>query len=591
MTRESGALDAATVAAAEAAVDAVAAAWAVPGVAVAVTDRDGLVWQRVSGVADLSRGLPLRADHLLEIGSISKAATAMVVLQSVRAGLLALDQPIRTVLPWIPAALQGDALTLRRLLNHTGGLVGSVDALADERAQIAGYAGEGGATTTERFHYSNVGFLLLGLAAAAVNGRPLPELVRERVFAPAGMRDAVAAIVTADAGRLATGHQPRVDDRPWRPGDPLVAAPFVETAGSDGSIAATAADVAAFARVLLRGGRGDHGEVLDAASFAAMTGLRAPGGEDVLVVPGQQPPAWSRYGLGINVEQGPRGDLLSHGGGMVGFASFLLADPAAGRAVVVLTNADGDSPVAEAIARSVAVAFDGGAPAREPAGLDPLRWGSPARGGPGGGDHLSVRPPAMPAGAVGVFTRQDGHALEVRRSPSGSDSDSGSGSGSGSGFEVVVDGEAAALEWTWTDRCVTALPSLRRFALVFDGAAWTWGGDVFTRGSSGGARAAAVAPSGIPADLLDAAPGHYRSYTPWYPHFRVVRRGDRLVLIAPRGVEAPAEDQELVLLGDGRFRVGADRDAPETLRFGPTVDGGSVWADRDGCRYSRAFTD
>lgn len=560
-------------------VDAIAAEWAVPGVAVAVTDRDGVLWQRTSGVADLPRRIPLTAGHLLEIGSISKAATAMVVLQSVRDGLLSLDQSIGSVLPWVPPVLQARELTLRRLLNHTGGLVGSVDALADERAQIAGYAGRSAAGPPPgRFHYSNVGYLLLGLAAATVNGRPLPELVRERVFAPAGMREAVAAITLRDADRIATGHQPARDDAPWRPGDPLVAAPFIETAGSDGSIAATVADLAAFARVLLRGGRGDHGEVLDPASFASMTGLLAPAGEDVLVVPGQHAPAWSRYGLGINVEQGRDGEVLSHGGGMVGFASFLLADPATGRAVVVLTNADGDSPVAEAIARSVAVALDGGV-RRAGGELDPRRWRRPTNDGTEAADHLSIRPPAVPTGAAGLFRRPDGHTLEIRESAAG--------------LEVVADGDAAALEWTWSARCVTALPSLRRFALVFDGAEWTWGGDVYARASAPErADAPVVRPSsGIPAAVLDTAPGHYRSYTPWYPHLRVVRRGDRLLLIAPRGVEASADDQELVPIGDGLFRIGADDDAPETLRFGPVVDGGSVWADRDGCRYSRSFTD
>lgn len=582
-------------AAAAALVDTLAANWAVPGVTVAVTDRDGVLWERVGGLADLARAEPLRADHLLEIGSISKAVTAIVVLQSVRDGLLSLDQSIASVLPWIPAPLHDPGITLRRLLNHTAGLVGSVDALPDEAAQIAGYVpGERGIAPGGRFHYSNVGFLLLGLAAATVNGRPLAELVRERVFAPAGMPDAIPVITAADAERLATGHQPRSEDLPARPGDPLVAAPLVETAGSDGAIAATAADLAAFARVLLRGGAGDAGEVLDTASFAAMTGLLAPAGEDVLVVPGLPGPTWSRYGLGINVEQGAHGRVLSHGGGMVGFASFLLADPAAGRAVVVLTNADGDSPVAEAIARSVAAVFDGRDPGEAPradVALDPAHWSLPATGtsGPHGtagiAGHLSVRPPTLSAAAVGVFARADGCILQIRASAAG--------------YDVVFAGETAPLCWTWSERCVTAVAALRRFALVFDGAAWTWGADVFARQSAeAGGAITAVDPErddGDPVDVVDpallrSAPGHYRAYTPWYPHLRIVRRGGGLVLIAPRGVEAPAEDQPLVPLGGGLFRIGADPAAPESLRFGPVVDGHSVWLDRDGCRYSRSFT-
>lgn len=555
-------------------VERIAAEWAVPGVAIAVTDRDGVVWQHVSGHADLARGIPLRPDHLLEIGSISKVATAMVVLQEVAAGRLALDRPIGDILPWLPSPLLAPTITLQTLLTHTAGLVGSVDALPDERAQVAGYAGgTTGSAPGARFHYSNVGFLLLGLAAGTVAGRPLPELVHERVFGPAGMRDAVPVITAADAGRLAVGHQPLAEDLPWRPGDPLVASPLVETAGSDGSIAATAADLAAFARVLLRDGRGDAGVVLDPASFEAMTETLAPSGEDVLVVPGRSAPEWSRYGLGINVEHSRRGRVLSHGGGMVGYASFLLADPAAGRAVVVLTNADGDSPIAEAIARSVDAVFDGGPVPGDP-GLSGARWAPPGES-PAAGDHVSVRPRALPPEASGVFVA-DGRRLEVRAV--------------GDGHEVELDGSAGPLRWTWSDRCVTSLPALRRFALVFDGTGWSWGPEEFLP-----ERAAGGSPSRAPGfDPTDSAlatvPGHYRSYTPWYPHLRIVRRGSRLVLIAPRGVEAPADDQPLVPQGDGVFRIGADPAAPETLRLGPVVDGGCAWIERDGCRYSRSFT-
>lgn len=572
----SGSAAAVTAADAAAVVERIAAEWAVPGVAVAVTDRDGVVWQHVTGHADLARRIPLRADHLLEIGSISKAATAMVVLQEVAAGRLALDRPIGEVLPWVPASLLDPAITLQTLLTHTAGLVGSVDALPDERAQVAGYVGgAAGSAPGARFHYSNVGFLLLGLAAGTAAGRPLPELVRERVFGPAGMRDAIPVITAADAGRLAAGHQPLAEDLPWRPGDPLVASPLVETAGSDGSIAATAADLAAFARVLLRGGRGDAGVVLDAASFEAMTATLAPSGEDVLVVPGRSAPEWSRYGFGINVENSHRGRVFSHGGGMVGYASFLLADPTAGRGVVVLTNADGDSPIAEAIARSVDAVFDGDSASADDPGLSGSRWARPGAS-LAAGDHLSVRPPALPTEAQGVFVGADGRRLEVRAA--------------GDGHEVVLDGSAAPLHWTWSDRCVTSLPALRRFALMFDGTGWSWGPEEFLP-----ERAAGGSPSPEPGldpsdPALATAPGHYRSYTPWYPHLRIVRRGSRLVLIAPRGVEAPADDQLLVPLGDGVFRIGADPAAPESLRLGPVVDGGCVWIERDGCRYSRSFT-
>jgi hypothetical protein len=84
-----------------------------------------------------------------------------------------------------------------------------------------------------------------------------------------------------------------------------------------------------------------------------------------------------------------------------------------------------------------------------------------------------------------------------------------------------------------------------------------------------------------------AAVGRYRSYSPWFPTFRIVQRGPQLFLIASGGVEAPAEDVELVQLEPGVFRLGRDAALPERLTLGPIVDGKAVTVLRDGCRYSR----
>jgi len=125
---------------------------------------------------------------------------------------------------------------------------------------------------------------------------------------------------------------------------------------------------------------------------------------------------------------------------------------------------------------------------------------------------------------------------------------------------------------------------LSRFTLSFDDGAWLWGPRAFTR--AGGSR-----PAGPPRREWAQFCGHYRSYSPWFTNFRVVLRYGRLVLIAPGGIEAPGQDVELVPLGESTFRMGADSRLPERITFGPSVNGVAPWADRDGCHYSRAFTD
>ena len=88
----------------------------------------------------------------------------------------------------------------------------------------------------------------------------------------------------------------------------------------------------------------------------------------------------------------------------------------------------------------------------------------------------------------------------------------------------------------------------------------------------------------------DAVVGHYRSYSPWYPTLRIVHRSGQLLLAAPGGVEAPSEEEELVEIASGVFRIGGDPSTPERLTVGPIVDGLAVSVERDGCLYSRTFT-
>lgn len=551
-------------------VDEVAARWAVPGGAVVVVDRRGEVFSHRFGHADVAAAIPVAPQHLFEIGSISKVLTAVVVLQLRRQGLLDLDQPVGTLLDWLPEPLRADGITIRRLLNHTAGLVASVDALPDEMGQVTSFTGEVSATEPGTFfHYSNLGFILLGLVARQVAGRRLPDLVREHVLTPLGMTSSVACVTHDDHGSLARGYQPLHDDRPWVPGDVLVGAPWLEVAGADGNVAATASDLGRFARMLLGRGTLEGTSVLHGDDFAAMWTSTAPDGEDVLALPGVPSTQSSRYGLGVNVERTDGRTVLSHGGGMVGYASFLLADLDDGVGVCVVTNANGDSPVAEAVARCVAAEHQ--APGSvDPEALDPRWWDArllddPARTGVFDSETTQSASLGGPREIAIRVEERDGERVAV---------------------SVECDGTRSPLLRTWSGRGVTTHRSLRRFDLDYDGdtGAWRWGPREFARAGD---------PSTSADSNLQWEPfcGHYRSYTPWFTNFRVILRRGRLLLVAAGGVEAPSEEMELVHLEGSSFRIGADPRLPERLTFGPRVGAVVPWADRDGCRYSRAFTD
>lgn len=528
-----------------------------PGGIVVVADAGGLLAEGKFGYADIERRIRTEPGHAFEIGSISKIFTGLLVDQLIDEGVISLETRATEVLPWLRLGAYAELVTVRHLLNHSAGLIGGVDALTDDVDQVWALRDLATSPPGTTFHYSNVGYVLLGLMIAELTGVPYPRNVQDRLLTPMGMSGAIACVTNADRGRLATGYQPAADDRPWVPGDLLAPAPWFEVAAADGNIAATGADMAGLIRCLL-----------DPDAMTRIITTLSPGGEPVLNVPGCPRVDSSRYGLGVNVEMIEGHECLTHGGGMVGYSSFLLVDRTAGVGTAVLTNANGNFTTSQALARLVHARATVHGPGADFPAVSTLVIAT---------DDASAPPLGRFLTAAGVGGAGE---LEVVRDPA-----------SGR-VEVSRDGITAPLYRVGPRRFVTDHPRLRRFHLEASAVGrlgWTHGPDAY-RPAGETEEGLAGLEHEVPA-TWQAMTGHYRSYSPWYPHLRIYARGGRLWLAAPGGVEAPDAEEELVDLADGSFRIGAESANPERLRVGPVVDGRAVSVVRDGCRYSRTFTD
>jgi CubicO group peptidase (beta-lactamase class C family) len=130
-------------------------------------------------------------DTQYRIGSISKTMTAALLLGLRDEGRLHLDDPVRRHLPDLPLA----DVTLRHLLGHVSGLQREPEGEWWERSAggaveelLAGVTAEKQPYPPHRgFHYSNLGYGLLGAVLARITGRPWRELVAERLLRPLGM--------------------------------------------------------------------------------------------------------------------------------------------------------------------------------------------------------------------------------------------------------------------------------------------------------------------------------------------------------------------------------------------------------------------
>ncbi|MCM2257740.1 MAG: beta-lactamase family protein [Vicinamibacteria bacterium] len=303
----------------------------------ALLAKDGqIVWETARGLAERNHGVPMRIDSKLNLGSMNKMFTAVVIGQLVDEGRLRFDDPVSKYLQgWTKADLS--KVRIEHLLSHTSGLgsyfnrtwartarqtlrrVGDYQPLVAEET----LAFEPGT----RWQYSNTGFLLAGAVIEAVTGRDYFDVVRERVYARAGMRDSDCYDIDLAVPHLATGYS---RERTLGPGG----APgrwransfeHVIRGGPAGGGYSTAHDLLAFAEALRAG------KLVSTATRERLWSAR----------PEFASPS---YGFGFGVSQGPLGRVVGHTGGFPGISSSLaIAD---GWTLVVLTNTDdGMAPV------------------------------------------------------------------------------------------------------------------------------------------------------------------------------------------------------------------------------------------------------
>ena len=289
-----------------------------PGLSLAITDRDGLLNTAVFGKADLAAGTPVTPAHLFEIGSIGKSFTAIALLQLAEEGRVDLQAPVTEYLPWFSVRSDHEPIRLHHLLTHTAGLTAGLDFAPAGAIQVWALRDAVAATPPGTyFHYSNLGYKVLGEVLRAVTGESYGRTIQRRILAPLGLVDSVPTIDDGDRPRLAVGYAPGSDDRPWWPGQPLWPATWLETDTADGCLAMTAADLATYLRMLLRRGELDGRRVLSETGFDRLT-QRA--------IATDEPPEDSWYGYGVNTTLVDGSTRLWHGGGMVGYFAGMVGD-------------------------------------------------------------------------------------------------------------------------------------------------------------------------------------------------------------------------------------------------------------------------
>ncbi|MFJ6382426.1 serine hydrolase domain-containing protein [Kitasatospora sp. NPDC092039] len=299
--------------------DALVRDFDMPGALAAVTGRDGRTRNYTAGVGDLATRAKVPVDGQVRIGSNTKAFTAVVVLQLVEEGKVALDEHVDTYLPGLLRGdgIDGAAITVRQLLQHTAGLpnytkyldlTGPLDRYYEPRDLLdLALAHKADFAPGTGWQYSNTGYLVAGMIIQKITGRPVGEEITRRVIDRIGLRHTY--FPTPGDTTVHEAH-PRIYHR-LTPGAPLtdVTRQDLSWGWAAGAMVSTNTDLNRFYTELLGGRLLGPEQLAQMRTTVATDGSLGEG---------------ARYGLGLasyRLSCGP-GVYWGHGGGLPGSVTF-----------------------------------------------------------------------------------------------------------------------------------------------------------------------------------------------------------------------------------------------------------------------------
>ncbi len=153
-------------------------------------------WTLSSGTAEVSEDRPITSTDHFRIGSQTKTFTAAVVLQLFDEGKVDLDAPIERSLPGVVTGnFDGNAITVRQLLNHTSGLprdpgnaTPNPDGTYELSAVVAAAMDDAPQSAPgEAVNYSNIAYLVLGMLIEELTGQYVGDAITERIIEPLGL--------------------------------------------------------------------------------------------------------------------------------------------------------------------------------------------------------------------------------------------------------------------------------------------------------------------------------------------------------------------------------------------------------------------
>lgn len=328
----------------------------IPGAAVRVTKDGEVVHEQMVGYRDVEKQLPVTAQTVFGVASITKSFATLAIMQLAEKKQLSVHDPVSY---WIDGFQASDIsgqenITIHHLMTHTAGFPGmegvhlarmnSVEKDPDGKRlftlnpddfnerlhtvdELVEWLDETSYTMIappgDMCNYSNEGFALLQAIIEKASGQDVLTYMKKHIFHPLGMDTSTFLIEDLQNVREVTelyayadGHEKIFEHSPvwWDVGNIY----------TNGSLKSNAAEITAYAQMYMNDGSYGGKKLLSKESIKQMTTRHV------------QAPNENAYGYGLQIDKDET--VFGHGGAMKGVSSYFLVDKEHQLTIVVLMN-------------------------------------------------------------------------------------------------------------------------------------------------------------------------------------------------------------------------------------------------------------
>lgn len=314
-----------------------------PGLTIAIRNKDGLIMNRSWGYANLKTKEELTPKHIFRVASQSKMFTATGIALLKERGLLAFDDAASQYLPWLKTKPGMESVTIRQLLGHVSGVIRdgddsrfwNLDRAFPDAASLRKHTGHIGTAgeNIKSIKYSNIGYALLGQIIEAVSGKSYDRFMTEEIIKPLGLKNTTPDYNPAKRHKMAAGYDEPFYLKRDRVAHDVPTGTIAAAAGFCG----TPSDLSRFTLSQVRPGR----DVIGACSKQELCRRF----NAVALDPG------TTYGLGRERTKIGRHIVIGHGGNFPGQKTGSAGSAELDMAVSVAINSADGAP--EAIAKNI----------------------------------------------------------------------------------------------------------------------------------------------------------------------------------------------------------------------------------------------